>query len=84
MSQPYWAVERKRSVVQYLISLREAGREIRAAINSLHMGIPEDAHKIQDNPETWEWLEARHWITLLVEQDRRWIYVTDVESATIE
>jgi hypothetical protein len=51
----------------------------------LQQGIPPDAHKLQDDPEPWEWLEARHWITfVVVERNLQWLYVIDVESATIE
>lgn len=82
----YWTVERDREVVQYLVGLREIGAELRQAINSLHAGIPEDAYKIQDNPETWRWLEARHWITFIVDRshNRRWLVVTTVLSATVK
>lgn len=80
----YWTVERRRSVVHHLIHLREEGVDLRRAIESLHHGVPEDARMLQDAPETWEWLEARHWITFVVDRDRRWILVTDIESAAIE
>jgi len=43
MTQPYWTVERDRDVTTYLIGLREAGVDIRAAVNQLHRGIPPDA-----------------------------------------
>ncbi|MFN8486647.1 MAG: hypothetical protein U0350_03585 [Caldilineaceae bacterium] len=85
MMATYWTVRRARHVVAYLISLREAGEDLRLAINSLHLGPPEDAHKLQDDPETWEWLEARHWITFVVaDRNQKWLYVTDVESVTVE
>ena len=85
MTPTYWTVRRARHVVAYLIELREQGAELRQAVHSLHLGIPEDAHKVADEPETWEWLEARHWITFVIaDRNQRWLYVTDVESATIE
>lgn len=80
----YWTVERCLSVVHHLIGLREAGADLRRAIESLHQGVPEDARKLQDDPETWEWLEARYWITFVADRNRRWILVTDLESATVE
>jgi hypothetical protein len=78
MNQGYWTVERVRKVTADLVELREAGTDLRAAINLLHQGIPEDAYKIQEEPETWQWLEARHWITFVVNRtpNRRWIVVT--------
>jgi hypothetical protein len=85
MNASYWMIQRARSVVAYLIALREHGEELRQAIQSLQQGIPPDAHKIQDEPETWEWLEARHWIIfVIVDHNLRWLAVTDVESATVE
>ncbi len=83
MSEAYWAVERERTVTAYLIGLRGAGENVRAAVNSLHRGIPADAQRVQEHPETWRWLEARHWITFVVDRSKQWIYVTVVESATV-
>ena len=84
MTAPYWTVERKRSVVVYFIQLREAGADLRSAINTLSAGIPADAYKIKDYPETWQWLEARHWITFVVDHEKHWLSVTLVESATVD
>lgn len=86
MSQQYWTLERARQVAAYLIELREAGVESRAAINSLSQGIPQDARMIQEHPETWQWLEARHWITFVVTNspNQKWITITSVESATVK
>ena len=75
-----WSLEYDREVVQYLVSLRESGSEIRKAIKSLQHGIPDDARKVQDVPETWEWPEARHWITIKVDRERKWIYIADVSE----
>jgi hypothetical protein len=85
MSHEYWTVERARDVTAYLIRLRESGEVLRAAINALHAGIPEAAYQVEDDPEIWEWLEARHWITFVVDRtlNRRRIIVTNVESATV-
>jgi len=55
----YWTLRYHPEVTRYLYELREAGGEIRKAVKSLAKGIPTDARKIQDAPETWEWLEAR-------------------------
>lgn len=79
-----WTVERVQAVVAYLIALREAGVEVRAAVNRLTHGIPSDAYQISDTPETWQWIEARHWITFTVDRNRRWIIVTVVQSTTLE
>ena len=86
MSREYWTVERVRKVTNYLVELREAGTNIRAAVKSLQQGIPADAYQIQEDPETWQWLEAQHWITFVVTRtpNRRWIVVTVLESATEE
>jgi hypothetical protein len=86
MNQGYWTVERARHVTAYLIGLRESGAALRAAINALHAGVPENAYQVTDEPEMWEWLEARHWITFVVSRtpNRRTITVTHVESATVE
>lgn len=85
MSQEaYWMVLRLPEVTAYTIELRDAGAALRAAINSLHTGVPQAAYKTQDAPETWEWLEARHWLTFVVDRtpNRKRIIVTVVESAT--
>jgi hypothetical protein len=84
MSRDKWTVARVRKVTTYLVELRESGTDIRAAIRSLQQGIPADAYLIQEDPETYQWLEARHWITFVADRARRWIYVTVVESATEE
>jgi len=86
MSRTYWTVERVRKVTAYLVELRETGTDLRAAVKSLQEGIPADAYKIQEEPESWQWLEARHWITFVVDRtpNRRRIIVTVVESATVE
>jgi hypothetical protein len=44
------------------------------------MGIPDDARQLREAPEIWEWLEARHWITFIVDRDIKRIHVTDVET----
>lgn len=75
-----WSLEYDREVVQYLVSLRESGVEIRRAIRELQNGIPDDARQIQDIPEIWEWPEARHWITFQADIGKRWIYITDVSQ----
>lgn len=82
----YWVVTRLPEITAYTIELREAGTELRAAINALHKGIPQDAYKTAEEPETWEWLEARYWITFIVDRtpNRKRIIVTVVESATEE
>jgi hypothetical protein len=79
-----WTLEYDSDVTRYLYTLRETGNNVRKAIRSLSQGIPSDARRIQDDPETWEWLEARHWITFVVDQARKWIYISDVSSATID
>lgn len=85
MMKPYWTVYRARHVVAYLAVLRTEGEELRRVIHMLQSGIPDDARKLQETPETWEWLEARHWITfVVVDRSKQWLYVTDVESATIQ
>ncbi len=86
MSQNYWLVERVRTVAAYLIELREAGTDLRAAIKKLQQGIPEDAYQTQEEPETWQWIEARHWITFVVDRtpNRRRIIVTVVASTDEE
>lgn len=79
-----WTLEYDQEVVQYLVGLRESGSEIRRAVTSLQKGIPDEARKIQDSPETWEWLEARHWITFEVDAAKKWIYIADVlESSEV-
>ncbi|MEM7129352.1 MAG: hypothetical protein AAF702_23675 [Chloroflexota bacterium] len=75
-----WTLEYDKEVVQYLIGLRESGGEIRKVIKSLQNSFPEDAQKIQDIPETWEWLEARHWITFEIDRAKKWIYIADVSE----
>lgn len=75
-----WILVRDSEVVTYLYNLRESGTELRQAINSLSNGIPEGARKIQDAPETWEWPEARHWITFVVNRERSLIYVAEVSD----
>jgi len=77
-----WSLKYDREVVQYLIGLRESGVEIRRAIRTLQKGIPEDARKIQNIPEMWEWPEAHHWITFQVDSMSKWIYVADISEMT--
>jgi hypothetical protein len=84
MNRPYWTIFRHQEVNRYLISLREAGEEIRAAVRSLENGIPADAWKKGENPETWEWIEARHYITFVIlDDEKRWLGVTAVEPITV-
>jgi len=86
MSTGDWVVARSSVATAYLVGLREEGRALRQAIHSLQRGIPEDAYQIQEEPETWEWLEARHWITFIVDRipNRRTIQIIYIESATVE
>jgi len=79
-----WTLEYDSEVIAHLYLLREDGVAIRQAVRSLAKGIPAEARQIQDDPETWEWLEARHWITFVIDRGKQWIYVSGVESATIE
>lgn len=84
MKPEVWTVFRHRNVTEYLVALREAGEEIRAAVKSLQHGIPSEAWKKQEHPETWEWIEARHYITFVVlDHEKRWIGVTEVEAITV-
>jgi hypothetical protein len=83
-SEHRWTLEYDSDVTSYFYLLRELGTGLRAAVKSLASSFPADAHKIQEDPETWEWLEARHWITFVVDRDKHWIYVTNIESATVE
>lgn len=84
-----WTLIRFRDVVSYLYSLRDAGSELRAAIQSLEHGIPEDAEKIQEEPELpetselWEWLQAYHWITFIVDHEARDITIIGVERVEL-
>ncbi len=79
-----WTLEIDRQVAGYLYLLREEGHELRNALHSLSANpFPHDAQIIQDEPETWEWLEARHWILYVVDRPKHWICVTVIESATV-
>ena len=75
-----WTVIRDRDVLQYLYA---STPELRAAVWSLSKGVPPDARKVQDVPETWEWAEARHWITFIVNRKGLLIYVSDVSEIRI-
>jgi hypothetical protein len=57
--------------------LLETNEELRAVMATLREGV---------ELEVWEWIEAQHWIVFFVDRtpNRRWIYVADVESATVE
>ena len=87
MNPPRWTIFRRRAVNEYLIALHEAGEEIRAAVESLQYGIPADAYKVQgspETPETWEWIEARHYNTFVIlDYEKRWLGVTEIESITV-
>lgn len=72
-----WRVHRHKIVTRYLISLREQGVDIRAAIESLKRGVPEDAS--ETDPNTYIWFNAEHWIGFVVDENERAIYVTSVE-----
>lgn len=75
-----WTLEYDSEVAQYLVNLRESGAEITNAIKSLQKGIPDDARKVQEHPETWEWMDSRHWITFEVHSSNKWIYIADVSE----
>lgn len=79
MTYHYWRIHRTREVTAYLVSLREAGGELRKAIATLTQGIPPDA--TQTAPHVYIWFEADHWIGALVEEEERAIYVYLVEKA---
>jgi hypothetical protein len=79
-----WTLLYDPDVIRYLYSLRESGANIRSAVRLLSLGIPEDARQLREDPEIWEWLEARHWIIFAVDRRGKRIYVTNVMSATVE
>lgn len=73
-----WRVHRHQIVTRYLISLREEGVAIRAAIEALKQGVPADATATE--VATYLWFEADHWIGFVVNENERAIYVTLVEK----
>ena len=75
-----WTLIRHPDVVKYLYELRESGSDLRGAIKSLGDGIPEDARNLVESPETWEWPEAKHWITFIVDRERMTITISEVSS----
>ena len=75
-----WSLQYDREVVQYLVGLRESGVEIRRAVKSLQSGTPDDARKLKDIPETWEWPEAKHWIIFTVDVSRKSMSIIDVSK----
>jgi hypothetical protein len=81
IGQALWTVFPHCTVVSYLYTATD---ELRAAVKSLQHGIPAGAYKLQDHPETWEWIEARHYITfVIIDRDKRRIGVTEIESTTV-
>lgn len=74
----HWRVHRSIAVVQTLISLRAAGNELRAAINQLITeGLPADA-VLTEEPDTWEWQAADHWIVCVKDDEQKSLHVTEV------
>lgn len=83
-----WDVRKHPTVIAY-VNRVDAPPELNAAIARLFDGVPGDAKHLYTRPdgiEVWEWLEARHWITITVDRtvNRRTIRVVEVESATEE
>lgn len=81
-----WRVHRSREVVDYLIRLREAGRGIRQVISFLaQYGVPANADVDQTvAPPTYTWTAAGHFITCIVAEEERAIYVAVVEPLAAE
>jgi chemotaxis signal transduction protein len=78
----HWRIHRKREVTAYLVSLREAGTEIRRFIESLKVtGIPPTATLVDSN--VYILFEADHWIALVVDEKERVIYIPRVEPAEL-
>jgi hypothetical protein len=74
-----WRIHRRPEVTAYLVSLREAGTAIRAAVASLQNGVPPDATETE--PDTYIWFEAEHWLGFVVDQAEHAIYVSVVEQS---
>jgi hypothetical protein len=74
-----WRVHRHAEVTAYLISLREEGKAIRMAIESLKHGLPQDV--TQTKPHTYIWFEAEHWLVLVLEEENHAIYVSMIQKA---
>ncbi len=73
-----WRVHRNIEVTSYLVGLRYDGVAIRAAIESLkENGIPPNATLTQE-PNTYLWLAAEHWIVAVKEENNQAIYVTAI------
>ena len=87
-----WTVARHRDVVAYLVTgdlaINAERKAIRAAIESLESGVPDDAHFMRTDDATglpmYRWLEARHWVHFIVNEQDQWIRVLRIESATVE
>jgi len=72
-----WRVHRSRVVAAYLVGLREEGRGIRQMTDFLSThGVPSTATVNRDEePATVSWLAAGHYITCVVADEERAIYV---------
>lgn len=76
----HWRVHRSREVVDYVISLREAGRGIRQILSLLaQYGVPANADVSEGAPPVYTWMAAGHVITCLVAEEERAIYVAVVQ-----
>jgi hypothetical protein len=75
----HWRIHRRREVTAYLITLREAGEDLRREIASLRFGIPPDATPTA--PNTYIWFEAQHWMVLIEDTKNHAIYVSLIEKA---
>jgi hypothetical protein len=73
-----WRIHRHQDVTAYLVSLREAGQEIRAHIESLKAtGIPADAMEVE--PHNYFWLAAGHWIGCVVDEQDKALYIANID-----
>jgi hypothetical protein len=79
----HWRIHRNREVTAYLVSLREAGAELRQFVESLKVtGIPPTATLVESN--MYILFEANHWIALVLDENERAIYIPRIEPALIE
>jgi hypothetical protein len=78
-----WELHLHRDVIAYLVSLREAGHDVRAAIYSLQkagpQGVPEgDVTELEQ--DSYMWVAAGHKIGYrIIDRDKKRIFVAEVE-----
>jgi hypothetical protein len=73
-----WELHLRRTVIHYLVSLREAGHNLREAVYSLQRGVPEGAYEIE--PGSYRWNVEGHKVTFEVVGSKRRIHVLTVEA----